>query len=236
MSGIVNVNNGTAGQPREVGDEAGKGMPIQPVAGGHVAVSAVDHADFTAGTDRTNPVAGVASDPASPLAATTAGKVRRLLTDLFGRLLAMVYGIRWMPLSAVSNIILGAGVAPTLKALANGSGKISGAIDNSANVFQWLNLSLLVRGAAAFTSGGTVDVWIITALDGTNYEDGADAVFPARAPDGYFFLRAVDTAQRIEMPLIAVPPCKFKVLVRNSGGQAFTNTDAENLLNGYFHS
>jgi hypothetical protein len=29
---------------------------------------------------------------------------------------------------------------------------------------------------------------------------------------------------------IIVPPTKFKVLVRNEGGQALTNTDSENVL------
>lgn len=143
---------------------------------------------------------------------------------------------KWGALSSVAVFFSEAGGAvPTLKALASTSLILSAEYDNTTNLYAWLNLDLKVRGASAFTSGGTVDFWILPALDGTNYPDGTAGTAPARAPDGYFYLRPVATAQRLAQTQIQIPPCKFKILIRNSGGQAFTNTDNENTLSGYLN-
>lgn len=138
----------------------------------------------------------------------------------------------WTALGTTTTVINGADVAPTLKGLANNANKLGTEFDNSdaAARAYYADMELLCRGASAFTAGTSVKVWLIESLDGTNYEDGDDSVTPARPPDGYFFLRAVATAQRIALRGMVLPPTKFKPLIRNEGGQAFTGTDAENVL------
>lgn len=136
----------------------------------------------------------------------------------------------------------GSSAFPSLKGLANGSAILSIEYDNSTNLtrYQFLNAELLVRGASSFVAGQQIDCWVLTALDGTNYEDGAASgpVVPGRAPDFTFYPRAANTQQRIQSPLIPIPPSKFKVLVRNTtitSGVAFTNTNSENILYIYMN-
>lgn len=138
----------------------------------------------------------------------------------------------WSNQGSASTLILGADVAPTLKNLSSSANKLGSEFDNSAanQKWQYADFELLCRGAAAFTASTTVKLWLIDSLDATNYEDGGDSVTPARPADAQFYLRAVDTAQRMTVVGLILPPGKFKPLVRNEGGQAFTNTDAENVL------
>jgi hypothetical protein len=93
---------------------------------------------------------------------------------------------KWSALGSEQNAILGAGVAPTLKNLANNANKLGNAFDNSlaANRFRYADFELNCRGAAAFSSGGIVKLWLLGAPDGSTYEDGSDSVTPARPPDG----------------------------------------------------
>jgi len=174
------------------------------------------------------------TNPASD--ASVVALLKGVLTQLGGGSTPSGGAGKWGPLSSPVTLFSEAGGGiPTLKALASTSLILSAEYDNTSNLYAWLNLDLKVRGASAFTSGGTVDFWILAALDGTNYPDGTAGTAPARAPDGYFYLRAVNTAQRLAQTQIQIPPCKFKVLIRNSGGQAFTAVDNENTLSGYLN-
>jgi len=144
----------------------------------------------------------------------------------------MANAIKWSALGTFTTAIAGAGVAPTLKALANAAQKLGAEIDNATatrNVLaDWV---LDVRGASAFTAGTWVELYFVQSVDGTNYADGDDSVAPAAsALVGTFPLRAVSTQQRLALRGIELPPTKFKPLVINRGGQAFTNTDNENVL------
>lgn len=145
---------------------------------------------------------------------------------------------KWAALSAVSHLILGTASTPTAKNLANDGQKCSSEYDNTSNLYQYMDLMQLCRGASAFSAGGYVEVYLLTAIDGSTYQDGADdsTAPPASALVHVFPLRAVSTQQRIEKTNIWIPPTKFKLVIINKGGQAFTNTDAENLLDAYFHN
>jgi len=115
-----------------------------------------------------------------------------------------------------------------LKNLTDGSGKLStaSAIDNAAGD-QLADLELLIDLATAATAGGYVSIWFIRALDASNYESGADAVFPARAPDVIIPVRSTtDDSQVVTIPGICWPQGLFKVLFRNNTGQTTTNTDS----------
>lgn len=131
--------------------------------------------------------------------------------------------------------IAGAAVAPTLKNLAAGANKLGDTIDLSGTdandrdlFFDW---ELQVRGAVAFTAGEFVELYFIPALDGTNFADGSDTIDPQPELLAHTFtVRAVSTQQRLGVTGLPAPLVPFKPLVINQTGQAFTNTDNENVL------
>lgn len=145
----------------------------------------------------------------------------------------MANAIKFSALGTFTTAIAGAGVAPTLKALANNGRKLGGELDLTAGGARQreANWDLYVRGASAFTAGGTVELYFVKSIDGTNYETGDDSTTPQQAClVGVFYLGAVSTQQRLSLAGIPLPNCKFKPLLINKGGQAFTNTDDENIL------
>jgi hypothetical protein len=128
-------------------------------------------------------------------------------------------------------VILGADVAPTLKNLASDGMKLGEEVDNSTNRNLYADFVLLTKFQDVPVAGGHVALYLIPAVDGTNYADGSDSVAPpASAWVGNFPVRAVDTAQRVALRGVLLPPGKFKPLAINKSGQAMTNTDAENTL------
>ena len=143
----------------------------------------------------------------------------------------MANEVKWAPLGTYTTAIAGADVAPTLKNLANDGGKLGSEIDNATTRNMYADLDLLCRFQAAPSAGGYVAVYLIQAVDGTNYADGADAVVPAATTlVGTFPVRAVTTAQRVALRHVLLPATKFKPLLINKSGQAMTNTDDENVL------
>lgn len=74
-------------------------------------------------------------------------------------------------------------------------------------------------------------LYIIQAVDGTNYADGDDAIVPAAsALVGVFPVRATTDTQRIALRHVLLPATKFKPLVINKSGQAMSNTDDLSIL------
>ena len=138
---------------------------------------------------------------------------------------------KWSAYGTYTTDIAGADVAPTLKNLANNGQKIGNEIDNSTNRNIYADWDLLCRFQTAPAAGAYVALYLIPAVDGTNYGDGSDSVAPAVTMwVGNFPVRAVNTAIRVSLRQILMPPGKFKPLVVNKGGYAMTNTDAENVL------
>jgi hypothetical protein len=95
-------------------------------------------------------------------------------------------------------------------------------VDNGVNLDMFGVLELAVTFGTAPSAGGYVEIYMVTAPDGTNYEDGSDTVDPGthklidRIP-----VRAVTTAQRLSGRLIPLLPEKTKFLLYNGSGQAF---------------
>lgn len=138
---------------------------------------------------------------------------------------------KWGTQGTFTTAIAGAAVAPTLKNLANAGQKIGGEIDNSSNRYIYADWDLLCRFASAPSAGGYVALYLIPAVDGTNYTDGDDSVAPpVNLLIATFPVRAVSTAQRVSAIGLRLPNGKFKPLVINVSGQAMTNTDNENVL------
>ena len=110
-----------------------------------------------------------------------------------------------------------------LDALAD-AGKVLGTeIDNTAALDLYYDFELNVTFGSSPTLGNPVDLYVIPAIGGTDYADGSSTVEPAESLRvGSFDVRNVNTAQRLALLNILVPPAKFKVLIRNSAGQAFS--------------
>lgn len=143
----------------------------------------------------------------------------------------MASALKWSTPAATVNVILGAGVAPTLKNLANDGQKLGSEVNNETSKNRWAGFDLLCRFQVAPSTGGYCALYLVPAVNGTNYGDGDDSIAPPSTYlAGVFPVRAVTSAQRVELPLVAIPPFKFKPLLINKSGQAMTNTDGENTL------
>lgn len=106
-----------------------------------------------------------------------------------------------------------------LNSLANSANTAaSTAIDNTMNLdlFMDLELILATQGSARST-GATVAVYLIPALDGTNYADVNETTAELVAT---FPLDAATTARRAVVRDIPLPPALFKLFARNQTGQA----------------
>ena len=111
-------------------------------------------------------------------------------------------------------------LAAGLDSLANNTNSASSAAinnDTALDLFMDLELVLAAQGAAR-SSSAVVQVFMVQALDGTNYgtEDATSSRLIASFP-----LPATTAAQRVTMPGVRIPPSKFKVFLRNATGQAF---------------
>lgn len=114
-----------------------------------------------------------------------------------------------------------------LNSLANNALAIGSAFDNtvgqSGDGYTLCDIQLSVTFGSAPTANTAVALWLLAVQDGTNAEDGGSSVTPARAPDFYFPVRAVSTAQIITMRG-SMPWGKVVPLLKNDGtGQSFAS-------------
>jgi hypothetical protein len=144
----------------------------------------------------------------------------------------MANPIKWSTPSTTTTIINGDATAPTLKNLLNNGQKLGVEVNNESNKDQYASFELSWRAAATPAVNAIVELYIITAMDGTNYSDGDDTIAPSYTSlVGGFNVRLVTTQQRCPAIInIPIPPFKFKLLVINKTGQSSTNTDNENVL------
>lgn len=125
---------------------------------------------------------------------------------------------KWQANTSRGNVL-----STELNALANAGRSAAGTeIDNGTNLDVFGRLVLQVTFGTAPVAGGYVEIYMVTAPDGTNYEDGSNSVDPGthklidRIP-----VRAVTTAQRLSGRMIPLLPEKTKFLLYNGSGQAF---------------
>lgn len=107
-----------------------------------------------------------------------------------------------------------------LDGLTNNSNTVASAeIDNTTdlNLYHDLTLTLAAQGVAR-SAGATVTVYLVMALDGTNFDDVNETTAEVAA---VFPLDAAVTARQSTRRDIPVPPGKFKYFVRNTTGQTF---------------
>ena len=100
---------------------------------------------------------------------------------------------------------------------ANATGLLSNEIDNSNNLDDTMDIQLGFDPESAPTANVVFYIYVLLAIDGTNYEDGGTALQPtAKTPVTTIACRAVDTAQKVAKHGIPIPPQKFKILVWNA--------------------
>lgn len=110
-----------------------------------------------------------------------------------------------------------------LDALGNTSRTNAGTeIANQTNLDQYGKLELAVDFVSAPSAGGYVQIHMLTAPDGTNYEDGSSSVDPGLHTVVVSIpLRADTAAQRLTSPVFALQPAKTKFILLNQSGQSF---------------
>ena len=120
-----------------------------------------------------------------------------------------------------------------LNSLGNGStSAATAALDNTTNLDLLADLTLTVATqGSARSAGAIVSVYMVQALDGTNYDDVQVSCSELVA---VFSLDAATTARQISRRDIPVPPGLFKLFLVNSTGQAFAASG--NLLEIRYHS
>jgi len=117
--------------------------------------------------------------------------------------------------------------ASALSNLANGARVLGSEIDNSSNRYRWMDIVVDARFASAPAGTTAVNIYLIPAVDGTNYADGDGSVAPpATAFIAAIPVRAVNTAQKVAVLRLQAPPCKFKFVFDNQSGQATYTGDS----------
>jgi hypothetical protein len=141
--------------------------------------------------------------------------------------------IKWAGLASRGTVLTGSEVASLA---ANTIGAVGAAvIDNSVNLDRWGWIEF-VPGGSAFQPlvGGTLMIYLIPSLDGTNYDEG-----PATTTNLAGHLEVVtiqlkntsaSTHRAMSQQAFPLPPCKFKFAVFNKSGATIP---ASSVINFY---
>jgi hypothetical protein len=92
----------------------------------------------------------------------------------------------------------------------------SAVIDNETDLFQYINLELVL---ASLTPTGTpsVDIYLLASLDsGTNYEDNSPSNGGSYLAS--FSFSTATAAKRCVLKNLVIPPLKFKLVALNNAG------------------
>ncbi|MCC6579231.1 MAG: hypothetical protein IT440_02230 [Phycisphaeraceae bacterium] len=130
----------------------------------------------------------------------------------------MANTITWSAMSTLST-----GLSTQLNAMSNDAFSAAGTeIDNATARNRYADLELNVAFGTSPSAGGRCDVYLLSCLDGTNYQDGGSSVTPpSTAWVGSFPLRATTSTQRVHLRGVLLPPAKFKFVLHNKSGQSF---------------
>ena len=114
-----------------------------------------------------------------------------------------------------------------LNSLINDDTNISAAIDNTSNLVLFMDIEVYLGSVdLSAQSNPAIYIYVITSLDGTNYEDGDDSTVPPQMPTRIVALRVGVSAmtQRRVVRGIVVPPGLFKILAQNKTGVTLAAT------------
>lgn len=141
----------------------------------------------------------------------------------------MAINVTWSSYSTISTILTTELDAANF---ANNAQSITAAIDNTSALDFRDDLELTCTFAATPSAGAKVEIYLLIALDGTNYADGTSGVqggggvvIPAStAKIGFFPIRADTNVQRVIFRAVRLPPGFFKYLLVNKTGVASSGT------------
>ena len=112
-----------------------------------------------------------------------------------------------------------------LNSLADGARVISAALsnDDAAERFLYVDFELdIATQGTARTTGARCELFIVYAIDGTNYTYGSASLSPPSGTSvGNFELDASVTTRIIHLTGIPLRPYNFKIILENQTGQAF---------------
>ena len=112
----------------------------------------------------------------------------------------------------------------TSSSITAGANALGDEIDNGTNLDRWAAFELTFTCSSAPTANTVVELYLIHALDGTNYEDGdATPTDPGKAPVAVFAARNVTSAQKVSVTGVPLPPFKFKSLLKSELDQNATS-------------
>jgi hypothetical protein len=98
-------------------------------------------------------------------------------------------------------------------------------INNGSNKDQYGKVEVQVTFGSNPNATGYLELYAVTAPDGTNYEDGSSSVDPGpHRLVAYIPVRATTSAQRLTSPIFGLEPSKTKFILRNKSGQAFPSS------------
>lgn len=102
---------------------------------------------------------------------------------------------------------------------AAGAGILGTEYDNETNKKRFAAFELDFTHSVAPTANRVWLLYLLYAIDGTNYEDGGASTQPGKMHVVAFPVRAVTTAQKVTMT-VPLLPFKFKPLVWNDTNQS----------------
>lgn len=117
----------------------------------------------------------------------------------------------------------------SLNALATAGYAMGAAIDNSADLLT--DADLLIVLSSAVTAGATnpnVSVWVLPAIDGTNYPTppgGTAGAAPNNLWVGSIIVPASSSVSALTLRGILIPPCLFKVQIQTNLGVTLPATN-----------
>lgn len=110
-----------------------------------------------------------------------------------------------------------------LNSLANQARSNAGTeLANQTNLDQFGKLVLTVTFASTPSAGAMIHLYMVTAPDGTNYEDGSSSIDPGtHTLVDTIPVRSTTAAQRLASRLFRLEPAKTKFILENQTGVAF---------------
>jgi hypothetical protein len=124
--------------------------------------------------------------------------------------------VKWVAPESIATAL-----STDLNSLANGGvSAASAAIDNETGLYQYISLELYL---ASLNPTGTpiVQVYLISTLDATNYDDTTPPTFNLLTT---FDLATGAATKRRTRWNIPIPPLSFKLIVKNNSGVAFSSS------------
>jgi hypothetical protein len=135
---------------------------------------------------------------------------------------------KWTTYNAADTAVAGT----SMNALANGAYALGAAINNTSGLYLLGDLLLTLSSAVSVPAGSpSIGIWILPALDGTNYPNppgGTAGNAPGTLYAGTITMVASTSTSIMVARGLVLPPSLFKVMIQNNLGIAFpsTNTSA----------